>query len=137
MPKRASKKTAKQKPLFDRVAKKPKRASKRTAAKGKETPKLTPREKLRATIKEYRRQLAIGAACYGKADELFAEIRKKVKPGTRIPMSEGLWAVIVDLFENDAKIWKPVAMKRFELQIQDASGRAVRMRDRKKKAARK
>jgi len=45
--------------------------------------------------------------------------------------------VIVDLFENDAKIWKPVAMKRFELQIQDASGRAVRMRDRKKKAARK
>lgn len=137
MAKRASKKAAKQKPLFGRVAKKPRAASKK---KGGKPPKQTPREKLRATIKEYRRQLAIGAACYGKADELFAEIRKKLKPGTRIPLpgaSEPLWAVIVDLFQNDDKIFKPVAMKRFELQIQDASGRAVRMRDRRKKAARK
>jgi hypothetical protein len=41
--------------------------------------------------------------------------------------------VLVDLFEDQDKVFKPVAMKRWELQIQDANGSVVRMRDRKRK----
>ena len=93
-----------------------------------------PREALRDLIKQYRQKLAIGVACYQKADELLAQIQAKCPPGKRIPLGDGLYAVIVDLFAETDKVFKPMACKRFELQIQDAGGRVVRMRDRKKTA---
>jgi len=99
--------------------------------------KQTPREKRIALVKAYRQKLAIGAKFYAQADELLEQILAKMKPGTRVKIGDGLWAVVVDRFEDGNKVWQPVATKRFELQIQDASGKAVRMRDsrRKKKAA--
>lgn len=98
-------------------------------------PKLQPtrREALLDLIKQYRQKTAIAAACWQKADDMLAQIQAKCPPGKRVPIGDGLYAVIVDLFADADKYFKPVAVKRYDLQIQDASGRVVRMRDRKKK----
>lgn len=93
----------------------------------------SPRERLLDLIKKYRQKLAIGASCYQAADELLQEIMAKAKVGKRVPIGDGLYAVVVDLFEESDKYFKPIAVKRYELQIQDVSGKAVRMRDRKKR----
>lgn len=117
----------------------PKRATPKAKAKPKAKAQLdlpglrqTPREQLLDQIKAYRQKVAIAGACYQKADEMLAEIAAKCPPGKRIPVGDGLYAVIVDLFAETDKYFKPVAVKRYELQIQDSTGRAVRMRDRKK-----
>ena len=116
MPRRAS--PARQKELFPTAPKK---------STGKQT--------VLELMKKHRQKLAIGAACYRAADELLQAIMAKSKVGKRVRMGDGLYAVVVDLFDAADKIWKPVAVKRYEVQIQDASGKEVRMRDRKKKAA--
>lgn len=90
----------------------------------------TPRQKLIRLIKEYRKKTAIGAAIYKQADDLLEQIRDNLACNKRIPLGDGLYAVLVDRFEEQSKIWQPVAMKRWELQIQDAGGAVVRMRDR-------
>lgn len=95
--------------------------------------KESPREKLLGLIKQYRQKLAIGSSCYQAADGLLAEIRDRLKVNRKFPLGDGLYAVLVDLFEDQDKVFKPVAMKRWELQIQDANGSVVRMRDRRKK----
>lgn len=92
----------------------------------------TRREALLELVKKYRQKLAIGAACYQAADALLSEIMAKTKVGKRVPIGDGLYAVVVDLFQDADKYFKPIAVKRYELQVQDASGRVVRMRDRKK-----
>lgn len=111
----------------------PRRAVKKTKQQILPSVRQTPRERLHALIKQYRQKLAIGAACYGAADELLTEIRKHLKANRRFPLGDGLYAVLVDLFEDQDKVFKPVAIKRWELQIQDANGSVVRMRDRKRK----
>lgn len=92
----------------------------------------SPRQKLIKLVKEYRKKAAIGAAIYRQADELLDEIRDKLAVNKRLPLGDGLFAVLVDRFGEESKIWQPVAMKRWELQIQDADGAVVRMRDRKR-----
>lgn len=90
------------------------------------------RDALLALIKQYRQKLAIASACYQAADDLLQQIQSKVRVGRRVPIGDGLYVVLVDLFEAADKVFKPVAVKRYELQIQDAGGRVVRMRDRKR-----
>lgn len=92
------------------------------------------RDTLIRLVKEYRKKTAIGSAIYKQADELLDEIREKLAANKRLPIGDGLYAVLVDRFEEQSKIWQPVAMKRWELQIQDANGAVVRMRDREKKS---
>lgn len=111
----------------------PKRARAKTRQSSQPKVRQTPREQLTQQIKAYRQKVAVAAACYAKADEMLAEIRAKMPPGKRIPLGDNLYAVVVDLFEDSDVYFKPQAVKRYELQIQDSTGRAVRMRDRKKK----
>lgn len=115
----------------------PKRAVRKTKQQMLPTMRQTPREVLLDLIKQYRQKIAIGSACYQKADELMGEIRDRLKVNRRFPVGDGLYAVLVDLFEETDKVFKPVAMKRWELQIQDANGSVVRMRDRKRKSSTK
>ena len=82
-------------------------------------------------IKAYRQKAAIGAKFYGQADELLEAIRRRLKVGRRLKIGDGMYAVLFDRFEESDKVWQPVALKRYELQIQDAAGKLVRLRDRK------
>jgi hypothetical protein len=95
--------------------------------------KSTAKQTVLELVKKHRQKLAIGAACYKAADELLTQIMAKSKAGKRVRMGDGLYAVVVDLFEAQDKYFKPIAVKRYELQIQDATGKAVRMRDRGRK----
>ncbi len=110
-----------------------------TRQKALSTPAKRPTEKetVLDLVKRYRQKAAIGAKFYAQADELLAQVMRRLKVGRRLRMGDGLYAVIVDRFEDENKVWQPVAMKRYELQIQDQAGKLVRMRDRKaaKKAA--
>jgi hypothetical protein len=89
-------------------------------------------EVLRDLVRQYRQKLAIGQKYYGQADALLDEIRSRLAVNKRLAIGDALYAVLVDRFEDQDKVFQPVAMKRFELQIQDSSGKAVRMRDAKK-----
>lgn len=97
--------------------------------------RMTPRQKIRDLIARYRQKLAVGRGCYQQADVLLQEIMAKCQPGKRIDVGDGLYAVVVDLFEQaeGGKVFQPVAVRRYELQIQDADGKTVRLRDRRKK----
>jgi hypothetical protein len=110
----------------------PKRARPKTRKPSPPRVRQTPNQRLAELVKAYRKKTAIAAACYVQADELLAEILAKCPPGKRVPLGDGLYAVIVDLFAESDKCFKPVVVKRFELQVQDSTGRAVRMRDRKR-----
>lgn len=110
------------------------RPAKRKAAKKKTpAPPKTAREKRIALVKKFRQHIAIGARYYAKADELMTEIRGKLKPGVRLKLAADQYAVLVDRFEDADTIWKPIPLKRFELQIQNAAGKVVRLRDSRKK----
>lgn len=85
-------------------------------------------------VKRYRQKSAIGAKFYAQADEVLQQIIRRLKVNRRLRVGDGLYAVLVDRFDEENKVWQPVAMKRFELQIQDRAGKLVRMRDRKKKS---
>lgn len=98
--------------------------------------KPTPRETLLELIAEYRQKSAIGAKYYAQADQLLTQIKAKMKPGRRLSMGDGLYAVLIDLFDETDLVFKPTAMKRYELQLQDSSGRVVRMRDRQRRSKR-
>jgi len=84
-------------------------------------------------VKDCRQKMAIGARYYQSADELLDELRTKVKPDERINLGNGQFGVVVDLFADANKYFKPQAVKRFELRIVDAAGKVVRLRDRKKR----
>lgn len=82
-------------------------------------------------ISLYRKKRAIGAKFYGQADELLQAIAKRLRPGRRVPLVGGVFAVLTDPFEaGGGKAFKPVYLSRYELQIVDADGRETRLRDR-------
>ncbi len=81
---------------------------------------------LQDLIRQHRQKLAIAAACYAAADKLLDGIRKKLKVNRRVAIGNQLYAVLVDLLDDDDRIFKPVIVKRYELQIQDAAGNVVR-----------
>lgn len=85
--------------------------------------------KLVDLIKLQRQKRAIGAKFYQQADELLSEILTLTKPGKRIPMGNGLFAVVVDAFADGGRAFKPVFMQRYELQIVDVDGKQTRIRD--------
>ena len=103
-----------------------------TKSKAVSVRRISSADTLRDLIKSYRQKAAIGAKYYAQADAILDEIKERLAVNKRLPMGEGLFAVLVDRFGEEDKIWQPVAMKRFELQIQDATGKAVRMRDTKR-----
>jgi len=105
----------------------------RATAKKATPKKLTPTQRRVELIKKYRQQAAIGAKYYAKADELFEQLRKKLTPGKRVKIDDDRYAVVVDEFKDQDKVFKPVAMRRYRLDIQDEAGKSVRLRDRKKK----
>lgn len=106
--------------------------AKATRGKARGPKRLSPR--IAALVKSIRQQRAIGAKCYERAGDLQAELRGLVKVGQRLPLGDGLHAVLVDRFADGDKAFQPVMVSRHELQIQDEAGRVVRMRDRKKPA---
>lgn len=109
--------------------------SAKAAAKpsAKSSSKPSPKQDLQDLVRAYRQKLAVGQKYYQQADAFLDEIRTRLACNKRLPMGEGLYAVLVDRFEDVDKVFQPVAMKRFELQIQDSTGKAVRMRDGKRK----
>ncbi len=104
-----------------------------TRAKSAAKKRSSEKETVIDLVKRYRQKAAIGAKFYAQADELLQAITRRLKVNRRLRVGDGLYAVLVDRFGEEDKIWQPVAMKRFELQIQDRAGKLVRMRDRKKK----
>ena len=113
----------------------PKRATPSRKQKDVFRKRQTPSEKRLDLIKQYRQRMAIGAKCYAQADDLLNELLAKLKPGKRVKIGDGLWAVVIDRFADSNKVWQPVGVRRFELQLQDAAGQPVRMRDRKRNRA--
>lgn len=108
------------------------RVESKNKSEGKVPRRPSGKEAVLDLVKQYRQKLAIGMKYYAQADGLMVEIRDRLAVNKRLPIGDGMYAVLVDRFGEDDKIWQPVAMKRFELQIQDSTGKAVRMRDAKK-----
>lgn len=117
-----------------RTRAKTKKAKAAKAAKptNRASAKRPAKESLAVLVKRHRQKVAVGSASYQAADAILAEIRARTTVGRRIPLGDGLYGIVVDLLAESDMVFKPVALKRFELQIQDASGAVVRLRDRKR-----
>ena len=65
------------------------------------------------------RMLAKARAGYHAADELLAEIMETVRPGQTVVLPHGKTAVIIDLFDGKNKVFKNVAVPRYDVKISD------------------
>lgn len=111
----------------------PKRAARDSGRPASRSRPSKPSAKLIALIKAQRQKRAIGAKMYAAADELLQEIMQQVKPERKVPLGNGLFAVVHDVFADGGRAFKPVFMQRYELQIVDGDGKQTRMRDAAKK----
>jgi hypothetical protein len=96
-----------------------------------------PSDEVLAAITALRKNLAIGARCYQKAEALLATLKAKLGVGKQVDIGNGLTAAVVDLFESDETQWKHVPVRRYELQLFDDTGKQTRLRDRKQKRQKK
>jgi len=88
-------------------------------------------------VKDYRQKMAIGRRYYQQAGDLLDELLDKVQPGDLIALGDGLFGRVKDLFGDTNKAFKVQAVPRYELEIVDAAGKVVRLRDRRTKAKKK
>lgn len=108
-----------------------------TASKrSKRGPRQAPPKILEA-ITQHRKQLAVARACYGKAEQILAELQAKLGVGKRVAIGSGLYAEVADIFAAGDTVWKHQAVRRYDLRITDEDGKEARLRDRKRPAARR
>lgn len=56
---------------------------------------------------------------YAESDAIFAEIRKKLKPGRYITLECGIKAHLVDAFAGKDTVWKATPIKRWDVEISE------------------
>lgn len=109
--------------------------SKRVTRKAAKTPRR--KAVLAELVELYRQKRAVGRKFYVAAGELLEAIVKRMRPGRRVPLDGGVYGVLVDKFAESNQSFKSVYVQRYELQIVDADGKEVRLRDRKRARGRK
>lgn len=80
---------------------------------------LTKKEELAALIAKYLGVKAEIKVKYAESDAIFAEIRKKLKPGRYVTLEPGIKAHMVDAFAGKDTVWKSTPIKRWDVEISE------------------
>lgn len=102
------------------------------AARGTRSPRRAS-AKILDLIRQHRQQSAIAGKCWDKAEAKLEELIRTLGPGKIVGVDDGVYAKVVDLFAEGNQVFVPKVMRRYKLTICDATGKEIRLRDRKRR----